>query len=121
MKDIIGNNKQNILLIIVIVMVAWNIFTIGGVKTDVKSYKKQIETIQKGVDSAQVVNKIIDDKVNKVNENVTIITKEVSTIDNNLTNLKKTTNEKVNTVNKFSNVELEFFFTNRYDQNNLTK
>ena len=39
MKDIVGNNKQNILLIIVIVLAAWNIFTTNGIKTDVESYK----------------------------------------------------------------------------------
>jgi predicted nuclease with TOPRIM domain len=121
MKDIVSNNKQNILLIIVIVLAAWNIFTTNGIKTDVKSYKDKIESIQKEVDSAQVVNKEIDAKVSEVKENVTVITKEVSQIDNNLTIVKHNTNEKVNTVDGFSNVELEFFFTNRYNKNNITK
>ena len=85
MKDIVGNNKQNILLIIVIVLAGWNIFTTNGIKTDVNSYKKKIEGIQVKVDSAQVVNKEIDTKVMEVKENVTNITKEIHHIDNNLT------------------------------------
>ena len=121
MKDIISNNKQDILLVIVIVLAAWNIFTTNGIKTDVKSYKDKIESIQKEVDSAQVVNKKIDTKVNEVKETVTVITKEISHIDNNLTIVKNKTNEKVNTVDGFSNVELELFFTNRYDKNRITK
>ena len=66
MKD----NKQTILLIIVIVLAAWNIFTTNGIKTDVKAYKEKIESIQTEVDSAQVVNKEIDTKVSEVKENV---------------------------------------------------
>ena len=100
MKDIISNNKQDILLVIVIVLAAWNIFTTNGIKTDVKSYKNKIESIQKEVDSVQVVNKKIDTKV---------------------TIVKNNTNEKVNTVDGFSNVELELFFTNRYNKNSTTK
>lgn len=121
MKDVIGNNKQNILLIIVIVLAGWNIFTTSKIKTNVNSFKEKIESIQKNVDSAQVVNKQIDTKVGEVKESVVTITKEVHHIDNTLTIVKNKTNEKVNTVDGFSNVELEYFFTNRYNQNISTK
>jgi hypothetical protein len=117
MKD----NKQTILLIIVIVLAAWNIFTTNGIKTDVKTYKEKIESIQTEVDSAQVVNKEIDKKVSEVKENVVTITKEVQHIDNNLTIVKNKTNEKVTVIDTYSDVELEFFFTNRYNQNIITQ
>ena len=121
MRDIVSNNKQDILLVIVIILAAWNIFTTNAIKTDVKSYKKQIESIQKDVDSFQVVNKKIDIKVGEVKETIATITKEVHHIDNTLTIVKNNTNEKVNTVDGFSNIELEHFFTNRYNQNRVTK
>jgi hypothetical protein len=121
MKDIVGNNKQNILLIIVIVLAAWNIFTTNGIKTDVKAYKEKIESIQLEVDSAQVVNKEIDNKISEVKENVVTITKEVQHIDNNLTIVKNNTNDKVAIIDAYSDAELEFFFTNRYNQNIITK
>lgn len=110
MKD----NKQSILLLILIVLVGWNIFTTNSVKTDIKSYEDKIERIQIEVDSAQIVNKEIDNKVSEVKENVVTITKEVEHIDNNLTIVKNNTNEKVNIIDSYSNYELEFFFTNRY-------
>jgi peptidoglycan hydrolase CwlO-like protein len=113
MKD----NKQTILLLIVIVLAAWNIFTTNGIKTDVKAYKEKIESIQTEVDSAQVVNKEIDKKVSEVKENVVTITKEVEHIDNNLTIVKNNTHEKVTIIDTYSDAELEFFFTNRYNQN----
>jgi septation ring formation regulator EzrA len=117
MKD----NKQTILLIIVIVLAAWNIFTTNGIKTDVKAYKEKIESIQTEVDSAQVVNKEIDKKVSEVKENVVTITKEVEHIDNNLTIVKNNTYEKVTIIDTYSDAELEFFFTNRYNQNIITQ
>jgi len=114
MRETINNNKQNILLIIVIVLAAWNIFNTNGIKTDVKSYKEKIESIQVQVDSAQSVNKEIDEKVTGVKENVTAITKEIHHIDNNLTVVKQKTNEKVISVELIGNVELERLFTERY-------
>jgi hypothetical protein len=117
MKD----NKQTILLIIVIVLAAWNIFTTNGIKTDVKAYKEKIESIQTEVDSAQVVNKEIDTKVSEVKENVVTITKEVQHIDNNLTIVKNNTHEKVTIIDTYSDAELEFFFTNRYNQDGITQ
>jgi hypothetical protein len=114
MRETINNNKQNILLIIVIVLAAWNIFNTNGIKTDVKSYKEKIESIQVQVDSAQSVNKEIDVKVSSVKENVNSITKEIHHIDNNLTIVKEKTNEKVISVELIGNVELEKLFAERY-------
>ena len=111
MKD----NNQTILLLIVIILAAWNIFTINSIKTDIKSYKDKIESIQVELNLANVVNKEIDNKVSDVKENVITITKEVQHIDNNLTIVKNKTNEKVNIIDTYSDAELELFFTNRYN------
>lgn len=109
-------NKQNIILYIVAGLLLYLIFTTNGIKTDIKQYKDKIESIQIKVDSAQVVNKQIDTKINSVKENVVAITKEIHHIDNTITIVKNQTNEKINTVDKFSNAELEFFFSNRYNK-----
>lgn len=114
-------NKQNILLIIVIVLIGYNIFNTNSIRTDVKEYENRIESIQTKIDSSQQVNKIIDTKIDSVKNNVVSITKEIHHIDNTITVVKAQTDEKVNHVSRFSNVELEQFFTNRYNQNNLTK
>jgi hypothetical protein len=63
MREKIINNRQNILLGIIIVLALWNIFNTNGIKTDVKSYREKIENIQTEVDSAQLVNKEMDEKV----------------------------------------------------------
>ena len=113
-------NKQNILLIIVVALLGYSIFITNSIRTDVKGYERRIDSVQTKIDSAQVINKQIDIKIDSVKENVVAITKEIHHIDNNITIVKKQTDEKINTVDKFSNAELEFFFTNRYNQGNPT-
>lgn len=113
-------NKQNILLIIVVALLGYNIFTTNSIRTDVKGYERRIDSVQTKIDSAQVVNRQIDVKIDSVKENVVSITKEIHHIDNTITIVKKQTDEKINTVDKFSNAELEFFFTNRYNESNTT-
>jgi uncharacterized coiled-coil DUF342 family protein len=114
-------NKQNILLGIIIVLAVYNIFNIRGIKTDIKGYKDRIETIQKNIDSSKVVDVKIATKIDSVGEKVVSVTKEIHKIDNSITIIKEKTNEKVDNINKLSNVELEQFFTSRYNQNGITK
>lgn len=109
-------DKQNIILLIIVVLVGWNLFNTNSIRTDVKRYKAEIELLQTKVDSAKVVNKQIDTKIDSVKENVVSITKEIHHIDNTITIIKNQTNEKANSAGKFSNVELEQFFASRYNK-----
>lgn len=110
-------NKQNILLLIVVVLISYNIFSIRSIKTDVKNYKSQIEHLTTLVDSAQNISKGIDTKVDSVKGQVISITKEINHIDNSITIIKKQTDEKVNSVDHLTANELEQFFTDRYNKN----
>jgi len=110
-------DKQNIILLIIVVLVGWNLFNTNSIRTDVKGYKAEIELLQTKVDSTKVVNKQIDTKIDSVKENVVAITKEIHHIDNTITIVKNQTNEKANNAGKFSNVELEQFFASRYNKN----
>jgi len=110
-------DKQNIILLIIVVLVGWNLFNTNNIRTDVKEYKAKIELLQTKADSAKAVNKQIDTKIDSVKENVISITKEIHHIDNTITIVKNQTNEKANNAGKFSNVELEQFFASRYNKN----
>jgi len=109
--------KQDIVLIIIALLCLYNIFNTNSIKTDVKGYKKQIEILKTKIDSAKTTDKIITTKIDSVNQNVITITKEIHHIDKTITIIKKQTDEKANNVDKFSNADLEFFFTNRYNKN----
>ena len=114
MREKIINNRQTILLAIVIVLVLWNILNTNGIKTDVKSYKGKIENIQLEVDSAQLINKEMDKKVLVIKESINSITKEIYEIDNNIEMVKEQTDEKVISVGFIGNAELEKLFADRY-------
>jgi chromosome segregation ATPase len=113
-------NKQNLLLVIVIVLIGYSIFNTNSIRTDVKGYKAEIELLQTKVDSAKTVNKQIDTKIDSVKEKVVSISKEIHHIDNTITIVKNQTDEKVNNASKFSNAELEQFFSSRYNKSFYT-
>ena len=113
-------NRQDILLLIVLVLVGYNIFNTNTIKTDVKGYKDKIESIQTKIDSAKVINVKIDTKVDSVKQNIVTISKEIHHIDNTITIVKNQTNEKANSAGKFSNAELEQFFSSRYNKSFYT-
>ena len=116
MEDVTKDKDSIILLVIIGALVGWNIFTTNSIKTDVKGYEKKIENIGVKIDSSNVVNKKINDKVGEVKENVEIITNDIRHIDKNIIVIKKQTNEKVNSVDDIPDSELELFFTNKYEQ-----
>lgn len=109
-------NSQNLIIYVVAALLVYLIFTTNGIRTDIKGYKNQIEAIQTKIDSTQTVNDNINTKIDSVKQNVVSITNQIDKINNNITIIKKQTDEKINTVDKFSNTELEFFFTNRYNE-----
>jgi len=114
MREKIINNRQNILLGIIIILALWNILNTNSIKTDVKSYKKKIENIQVEVDSVQLVNKEMDEKVLVIKETVNSITNEIHNIDNSIEMVKEQTDEKVISVSFIGNDELEKLFADRY-------
>jgi septal ring factor EnvC (AmiA/AmiB activator) len=105
------------LLLIAVGLLLYNIFTTGSVETNIKGYKKEIKRLQTKIDSAHTVNKKLNLKIDSVFTSVNTITKEITLIDRDIKIIRKNTNEKVNTIDNLSNVELEQFFTSRYYKN----
>lgn len=115
------SNDHNIVLYIVAALLVYLIFTTNGIKTDIKSYKQNIENIQTRVDSAKTVDQKLVYKIDSVKQKVVTINNDIHHIDKTITVVKQKTNEKINSINKFSNPELEYFFTNRYNKDLNTK
>jgi septal ring factor EnvC (AmiA/AmiB activator) len=109
------NNDHNIVLYIVAALLVYLIFTTNGIKTDIKGYKQNIENIQTKVDSAKTIDQELVYKIDSVKQKVVTINNDIHHIDKTITTVKIKTNEKTNTINKFSNPELEYFFANRYN------
>jgi peptidoglycan hydrolase CwlO-like protein len=108
-------NKSNILLVIIIVLAAWNIFTTTGIKTDVAGYNKKIELIQNDIDSVQVENHKITEQIVTIDKDIDVVDRNINNVTKNITLIKNETDEKVNSITTIGNVELEQLFANRYN------
>ena len=108
-------NKSNILLVIIIVLAAWNIFTTSGIKTDVAGYNKKIELIQNDIDSVQVENHKITEQIVTIDKDIDVVDRNINNVTKNITLIKNETDEKVNSITTIGNVELEQLFANRYN------
>jgi septation ring formation regulator EzrA len=116
--------KDKIIIIGIILLIGlfiWDIMMTKKIKTDIKSYKEKIESIQVKIDSAKIENQKFDKKIDSLNAQVTIVNNDINKIENNIKVIKKNTDEKVNSVDNMSDLELKQFFTNRYNQYNTPK
>ena len=108
-------NKSNILVVIIIVLAAWNIFTTSGIRTDVAGYNKKIELIQNEIDSVQVENQKITEQIVTIDKEIGVVDHNINNVTKNITLIKTETDEKVNSITTIGNLELEQLFTNRYN------
>ena len=112
--------QNNLILIIIAGLCLFNIISTNGVKTDLKSYKKEIKESQKVIDSLNKENKKLTQKLDSVKNNILILDKGIKNIDNSIINIKRNTYEKVNNIDLLGNTELQSLFTARYYKGNLT-
>ena len=114
MKQII----TNILLVIIGGLVVYSILFTATIKVDVKSFYNRIDSLQTKIDSAYMVNKELDAKISRVENNIESINQQITVVDNNINIIKTRTNAKVNDVDTYTQSQLEKFFTDRYGENN---
>lgn len=115
MKLQISNGKTDILIIIIGIMAAYNIFQTKGIKTDISGYNKKIDLIQKEIDSVQVVNNQLTKQIANIDREIDKVDGDISRVTKNITIIKTQTNEKVDAVNEFTFSDLYKFFTDRYE------
>ena len=111
MKDF----KSTFLLIVIIGLVGYNIFFLKEMKTDVKSYNSKIDSIQVGIDSVVSANKLLDENLKNIHNEITLIDKDINKVQTNIKTIKETTHEKVRNVDNYAIDELYQFFANRYE------
>lgn len=108
-------NKTNVLIIIIGIMAAYNIFQTKGIKTDVSAYNKKIDLIQKEIDSVQVMNRELTEQIANIDQEIDKVDGDISKVTKNITIIKNQTNEKVDAVNEFTFSDLYKFFSDRYE------
>jgi peptidoglycan hydrolase CwlO-like protein len=106
---------KNIILVVLIVLVGYNIFTNNGIRTDVEAYNRKIDSLQNEIDSVENANVVLDGHIDKVDKEINVVETRVTTINKNITEIKNNTHEKVDAVNNYTAYDLIWFFTNRYE------
>ena len=106
---------KNIILVVLIVLVGYNIFTNNSIRTDVEAYNRKIDSLQNEIDSVENANVVLDGHIDKVDNELNIVETRVTTINKNITEIKTQTNEKVNAVNDYTIHDLLKFFSDRYE------
>ena len=107
-------NKQSVLLIIIILLAGYNIFTTSGIRTDVAGYNQKIDSIQKEIDSVETINKEITSQIVTIDKEIDKVDGTINNVTKNITIIKNQTHEKIDSVNNYNFSDLEKFFTDRY-------
>jgi len=113
-------NYTNILLILVLIVVGFSIYTSMNIRTDVEGYNKKIESLQKGIDSVMVLNKELDKNIVSLNSKIKNVDSIIGTVENNVNKIKRNTDEQISNVDTFTFSDLEQFFTDRYNSQTRT-
>jgi len=106
---------KNIILVILIIGVAYNLFTNNGIRTDVAMYNHKIDSIQNEIDSVQNENKKLNEHIATVDNEITKVEGNVTNVYKNITEIKNQTHEKVSAVNDYTIHDLIKFFADRYE------
>ena len=106
---------KNIILVVLIVLVGYNLFTNNSIKTDVDAYNRKIDSLQKEIDSVETANKVLDGHIEKVDGEINVVETRITTINKNINEIKTHTNEKVDAVNDYTIHDLLKFFSDRYE------
>lgn len=104
------NKKSNVLILIVMALVAFNLFTTNSIKTDVEEYNTKIDSIQTIVDSINDLNVKLDGRIDSLHSEIELVDKDIDKVQTNITVIKQNTNEKVRSISHFGDDELELFF-----------
>ena len=108
-------NKQDVLLLIIVVLAGYSILQMKGVKTDIQSYNDKIDMIQKDIDSVYLINEKLDKHIVTIDREIDNIDGDIDKVTKNITIIKNNTNEKVDAVNEFTFSDLAKFFSDRYE------
>lgn len=98
-------------------VITWGILLyvilLRGTKID-DSYKLEIKKISDGITEIEKNQKRIDSTITNFNSQIKTVQSEINEIQGQKTVIKEIYYEKINSVNKYSDKQLDSFFTERY-------
>ena len=110
-----GNKLQSYLLFALLGMfVAYMIWGQDKIEVDVKSYENKIKALETTIDSTYTLNSELNDKILELDSSLEESRKKIQQLNGSIYRIKKETDEKLKTINSYSDDELLSFFTDRY-------
>lgn len=94
---------------------AFTLFNVRGLKTDIESFNEKIENIGAEIDSIQGLNKELDERIQSLHTELELIDTDIDRVQNNIYTIRRNTDEKKNSVDNLTLSELQEFFAKRYD------
>ena len=105
----------NMLIIICMTFLAFTLFNVRGLKTDIEGFNERIDNIGAEIDSIQGLNKELDERIQSLHSELELIDTDIDRVQNNIYTIRRNTDEKKNSVDNLTISELQEFFTKRYD------
>ena len=105
----------NMLIIICMTFLAFTLFNVRGLKTDIEGFNERIDNIGAEIDSIQGLNKELDERIQSLHSELELIDTDIDRVQNNIYTIRRNTDEKKNSVDNLTISELHEFFTKRYD------
>lgn len=110
------NKGQTYILWIVAALMVYNLFINNKIKTDISSYKNKISVLQQKIDSVNILNRELDNKINSLHSQIDIIDVDINKVQDKISKIKLKANEKINAVDNLTFTELEQYFSARYSK-----
>ena len=101
-------------IIVGIFLLYWIIFVLTPLNTMNSDDKVKIEMLNNKIDSLSKTQIILEQEVQNINKEVETIDKNISKIKTDKDKTGKKYHEKITRVDKYSERELDSFFSNRY-------
>ena len=89
------DKKIYILLLVVVGLMLFNLYTMNQVKTDIDSYNEKIDMIAEEIDSVQELNKELDGRISSLHSEIEMIDGDITRVQNNITTIRENTDEKI--------------------------
>lgn len=107
-------SKTDILFVITMILLGWNLFRTSKVLTNIEEYNTKIEKLEKDVQLSYKSNDSIYKRIDVIDKEINKFGAKVVEINNNIVKIKTETNEKIIHVDDYTFSDLEKFFSDRY-------
>jgi len=110
-------NKERLFYLLVIlacISAVYIFYSKNNPQDYVDEYNKRIQALDSKIDSLHSENHLLNNEVDSLTNTIQELDVEILKQDSAISTLKQETDEKINSVNSFSNSELAKFFADRY-------